>query len=353
MGTGREVSSTAGAGRSLTLAAALREALALALAGDERVYLLGEDIGRMGGFYGVTAGLEAEFGGDRVVDTPLSETALVGAAIGLALSGLRPVVEIQQMDFIYPAADQIINELAKLRFRSAGQFTAPVVIRTPCGGGVGGGLYHSQSAESLFLQVPGLRVVTPATPEDGKGMLLAALECRDPVLFLEPKRLYTAPASEVPEGIYRVPLGPARLARRGTDVTVVTYGAMVPVALAAAGTAAAQGIECEVVDLRSLMPWDEGLVLESVAATRRAVVLHEAPVTCGFGAEISARITEELFGELAAPVARVGGFDTPYPFTLETLYDPGPERVWGEIRRLCAARGPGRAQVLSERRRCG
>jgi pyruvate dehydrogenase E1 component beta subunit len=320
---------------SLNLRDALNDALRIKMLEDPRIYLLGEDIGRMGGFYRVTAGLQAELGEERVIDTPLSETALVGAAIGMALSGLRPVVEIQQMDFIYPAADQIINELAKLRYRSAGQFAAPVVIRMPYGGGIGGGLYHSQSCEALFLHVPGLKVVTPATAVDAKGLLISALEAEDPVLFLEPKKLYAASLEEVPVESYRVPLGIGRVARPGRDATLVTYGAMVPVALAAAEMAAGE-IDCEVIDLRSLSPWDEALVFESVARTGCAAVLHEAPLTCGFGAEVSARITEELFKDLRAPVKRIAGFDTPYPFALEDLYHPGPKRVLHGLRRLCA-----------------
>jgi pyruvate dehydrogenase E1 component beta subunit len=323
---------------TMTLAEALRDALRLKVAEDPSVYLLGEDIGKLGGFFRVTAGLQSEFGEQRVIDTPLNETAILGAAIGMAIAGLRPVVEIQQMDFIYPASDQIINELAKLRFRSGGQFAAPVVIRAPYGGKVGGGLYHSQSCESMFLNVPGLKVVTPSGPADAKGLLVAALEDPDPVLFLEPKRFYSQRPEEVPLGIYRTPIGTARIVRSGADVTVVTYGPMVAVALAVAETLIAVGIDCEVIDLRSLNPWDEPLVFESVARTRRAAVLHEAPRTCGFGAELSARITEELFGTLKAPVARIAGFDTPYPFALEHLYDLSPERVARMIQRLCEER---------------
>lgn len=239
----------------------INNALHLKMEQDDRIYLMGEDIGTMGGFFGVTAELQARFGPQRVMDSPLSETALVGAAIGMAVYGLRPVVEIVFMDFIYPAADQIINELAKLRFRSGGQFTAPVVIRAPYGGGIGGGLYHSQSCEAMFLHVPGLKVVTPSTPCDAKGLLISAMEDEDPVLFLEPKRLYTLGAEEVPAGLYRVPLGQARVARSGRDITLIGYGAMVPVALEAAAIAIDRQIDCEVIDLRTLNPWDEAIVL--------------------------------------------------------------------------------------------
>lgn len=323
---------------SLSLREALNHALRTKMLEDRSIYLLGEDIGRMGGFYRVTAGLQERLGEDRVIDTPLSETALVGAAVGMALSGLRPVVEIQQMDFIYPATDQIVNELAKLRYRSGGQFAAPVVIRMPYGGGIGGGLYHSQSCEALFLHVPGLKVVTPATAVDAKGLLISALESEDPVLFLEPKKLYAASPEEVPVEAYRVPIGVARVARPGREMTLVTYGGMVPVALEAAEMAAVE-IDCEVIDLRSLNPWDESLVFESIARTGLAAVLHEAPLTCGFGAELSARITEELFKVLRAPVKRIAGFDTPYPFALEDLYHPGPKRVLHGLRRLWAEAG--------------
>lgn len=305
------------------LTAALREKMAA----DERIYLMGEDIGVMGGVFQVTAGLQAEFGEERVIDSPLNETALVGAAIGMAMFGLRPVVEIQFMDFIYLAVDQIVNELAKLRYRSAGQFTAPVVIRGPSGGGIGGGLYHSQSCEAVFLNVPGLKIVTPSNPADAKGLLTSALEDEDPVLFLEPKRLYNLFKDQVPVASFRVPLGQAKIARPGKDITLITYGGMVRVALQAAELAQPAGVDYEVIDLRTLNPWDEELVFESVGKTKRAAILHEAPLHCGFGAEISARINEELFGEMRAPVRRIAGFDAPYPYRLENLYYPNAQRV--------------------------
>jgi 2-oxoisovalerate dehydrogenase E1 component beta subunit len=318
---------------ALTVAQALGDALRLKMREDDRIYLIGEDIGVLGGVFRVTAGLQAEFGEDRVIDSPLSETAIVGAAIGMAMFGLRPVVEIQFMDFIYPAVDQIINELARLRYRSGGQFTAPVIIRAPYGGGIRGGLYHSQSPEAVFLNVPGLKIVTPATPYDAKGLLVSTLEDEDPVLFLEPKRLYKF-SEDVPPDLYRVPLGKARVRRPGSDLTLVTYGGMVQVALDTAKLAAAEGIDCEVIDLRTLHPWDEELVLESVAKTRRAAVLHEAPSNCGFGAEISARITETMFSELRGPVCRITGYDTHYPYALETSYYPSSTRVLNAIREM-------------------
>ncbi len=318
----------------MDLQEALNDALRLKMAEDKRIYLMGEDIGAMGGVFRVTSGLQAEFGEDRVIDSPLSETALVGAAIGMAMFGLRPVVEIQFMDFIYPAVDQIINELAKLRYRSGGQFTAPVVIRAPYGGGIRGGLYHSQSAEAVFLNVPGLKVVTPSNPSDAKGLLVAALEDQDPVLFLEPKRLYKLFREEVPVSTFRVPLGKGKVVRRGRDITLIAYGGMVRVALEAAQIAKAAELDCEVIDLRTLNPWDEALVFESVAKTRRAAVLHEAPLSCGFGAEISARINEEMFSALAVPVRRLAGYDTHYPYALETAYYPNPVRVFNVLREM-------------------
>jgi pyruvate dehydrogenase E1 component beta subunit len=317
---------------SMDLQEALNDALRLKLAEDDRVHLMGEDIGVLGGIFRVTEGLQAQFGEERVLDSPLSETALVGAAIGMALLGLRPVVEIPFTDFIYPAADQIINELATLRYRSGGQFCAPVLIRAPYGGGIGGGLYHSQSNEALFLRVPGLKVVTPSTPRDAKGLLIAALEDEDPVLFLEPKRLYKLYKEEVPLDAYRVPLGQGAVVRRGKDITLIAYGSTVHTALQAARLAEAEDIDCEVIDLRTLNPWDEATVFESVSGTRRAAVLHEAPKNCGFGAEISARITEELFSTLRGPVRRITGYDTHYPYALESVYFPNPARVLNMIR---------------------
>ena len=319
---------------ALNLAEALNDALRLKMAEDERIYLMGEDIGALGGVFRVTAGLQSEFGEARVIDSPLSETALVGAAIGMAMFGLRPIVEIQFMDFIYPAADQIINELAKIRYRSGGQFTAPVVIRTPFGGGIRGGIYHSQSSEAVFLNVPGLKTVVPSNPVDAKGLLIAAIEDDDPVLFLEPKRLYKLFRQDVRLCTFRVPLGKGCVARSGSDLTLITYGGMVRVAIDAAELAEVAGVSCEVIDLRTLSPWDEELVLESVSRTRCAAVLHEAPSNCGFGAEISTRITEELFADLRHPVRRIAGYDTHYPYALETTYYPSPVRIVNQLKEL-------------------
>lgn len=317
---------------AMTLVQAINDALALEMERDSRVVLLGEDIGKNGGVFRATEGLWARFGPDRVIDTPLAEQGIVGMAIGMALNGLRPVAEIQFSDFIYPAFDQIVSELAKIRYRSAGQFTVPVVIRAPTGGGVKGGHYHSQSPEAYFIHTAGLKVVMPSTPADAKGLLASAVRDPDPVIFLEPKALYRTAKGEVPEGEFTVPLGKARTARPGEDVTIVTYGATVQVAEEAAALAAKEGISPEVIDLRTLWPMDIEAVILSVERTGRAVVLHEAPRTCGFGAEISALVQEKAFLHLKAPVSRVTGFDTPFPYSLEKLYMPDAGRVLGAIR---------------------
>jgi pyruvate dehydrogenase E1 component beta subunit len=311
----------------MTMVQAIQDALRVALREDPSVVLLGEDVGVNGGVFRVTEGLQAEFGEERVTDTPLAENGIVGTAIGMAIGGLRPVAEIQFVDFIYPAFDQIVSELAKLRWRSNGQFAAPVVIRSPYGGGIKGGLYHSQSPEAYFCHTPGLTVVIPSTPSDAKGLLLSALAGEDPVIFLEPKRLYRTVKEDVPEGAHRVPIGSARIARAGEHVTVLCYGAMVPVALEAADQAAASGTSTEVVDLRTLSPLDAETVLDSVRRTGRVVVLHEAPRTCGYGAELSALIAEKALTSLLAPIVRVTGYDTPFPYTLEHSYLPDAPRV--------------------------
>jgi 2-oxoisovalerate dehydrogenase E1 component beta subunit len=306
---------------------AIQDALRLALREDPRVVILGEDVGKNGGVFRVTEGLQAEFGTDRVTDTPLAENGIIGGAIGMALYGMKPVAEIQFVDFIYPAFDQIVSEMAKMRWRSAGQYTCPVVVRAPYGGGIKGGLYHSQSPEAYFCHTAGLTVVIPSTPADAKGLLLAALEGDDPVIFLEPKRLYRSVKEEVPEGRFTVPLSRARTARPGTDVTVLAYGAMVPVAVEAAERAAERGWSAEVLDLRTLLPLDSEAMLESVRRTGRAVIVHEAPRTCGYGAELVAQIAEQALTSLQAPVLRVTGYDTPFPYTLEHSYLPDAPRV--------------------------
>jgi len=312
---------------SMTMVQAIQDALRVALREDPRVVVLGEDVGKAGGVFRVTEGLQAEFGESRIVDTPLAENGIVGGAIGMALYGLKPVVEIQFVDFIYPAFDQIVSEMAKLRWRSAGQYTCPVVVRAPYGGGIKGGLYHSQSPEAYFCHTAGLTVVIPSTPSDAKGLLLAALAGEDPVVFLEPKRLYRSVREEVAEGSFTVPLASARVVRAGEQCTVLAYGAMVPVAVEAAEQAAARGWSVEVVDLRTLTPLDSDAVLASVRKTGRVVVLHEAPRTCGYGAELAALIAEQALTSLQAPVLRVTGYDTPFPYTLEHTYLPDAPRA--------------------------
>ena len=311
----------------LTMVQAINDALKVSMRHDQRIIVLGEDVGKVGGVFRVTAGLQAEFGEDRVIDTPLSENGIVGTAIGLALNGLLPIAEIQFSDFIFPAYDQIINELAKYRYRSGGDHSTKVVIRTPVGGGIRGGHYHSQHPEAAFIQVPGLKVLCPSNPYDAKGMLLAAIEDPDPILFLEPKRVYRAAKGEVPEGSYTVPLESARIVREGSDVTVVAYGAMVYEALDAAKRASDEGVECEVIDLRTLWPVDIAMILQSVKKTGRIVVVHEAPRTGGFAGELITLVAEKAFFHLEAPPARVTGFDTPFPYALEMEYLPLSHRI--------------------------
>jgi 2-oxoisovalerate dehydrogenase E1 component beta subunit len=297
----------------MNMVQAINEALRQEMRRDDRVVVLGEDVGKVGGVFRVTQQLFAEFGEDRVIDTPLSEGGIIGCAIGMALYGLLPVPEIQFSDFIWPAYDQIVNELAKMRYRSGGDHTAKMVIRAPVGGGIRGGHYHSQHPEAQFAHVAGLKVVCPSSPYDAKGLLVAAIRDPDPVLFLEPKRVYRAAKGEVPEGDYTVPLGRAATVREGSDVTVVAYGAMLYEAVDAANKAAAQGVEAEVIDLRTLWPLDVAAVLESVQKTGRLVIVHEAPRTCGLGSELMSLVSEKAFYHLQAPPVRVTGFDTPFP----------------------------------------
>ncbi len=315
---------------------AVNDALRLEMRRDPSVVVLGEDVGRFGGVFRATSGLFEEFGPDRAIDTPLAESGIIGAALGMALNGLKPVPEIQFADFIFPAMDQIVSEVAKYRYRSGGQYACPMVIRTPYGGGIRGGSYHSQSPETHFIHTAGLKVVVPATPEDAKGLLLAAIRDPDPVLFLEPKRVYRAAKGEVPEGEYTVPLGQARVTRAGHQVTVIAWGAMWHEADLAAREAEAEGIDAEVLDLRTLQPLDVDAVVRSVTKTGRAVVVHEAPRTCGFGAELAALIQERCFLHLEAPVARVTGFDTPFPYTLENEYLPRAPRILRALRETVA-----------------
>lgn len=320
----------------MTMVQAIQDALRIALREDPRVMVLGEDVGKNGGVFRVTEGLQAEFGAERVADTPLAENGIVGGAIGLALYGMKPVAEIQFVDFIYPAFDQIVSELAKMRWRSAGQYPCPVIVRAPYGGGIKGGLYHSQSPEAYFCHTAGLQVVIPSTPSDAKGLLLSALAGDDPVIFLEPKRLYRTIKEDVPEGRTSVPIGKARVAREGEQCTVLAYGAMMPVALEAAAQAETKGWSVEVVDLRTLMPLDAETMLASVKKTGRVVILHEAPRTCGYGAELAALIAEQALTSLQAPVLRVTGYDTPFPYTLEHSYLPDAPRVMRALEHVMA-----------------
>lgn len=311
----------------MNMVQAINDALRVEMRRDPRVVVLGEDVGKVGGVFRVTQGLYEEFGEERVIDTPLSEGGIIGTAVGLALYGMVPVPEIQFADFIFPAFDQIVSEVAKFRYRSGGEYTAKLVIRTPVGGGIRGGHYHSQSPEAYFIHTPGLKVVCPSNPYDAKGLLLASIRDPDPVLFFEPKRIYRAARAEVPEGDYTVPIGQAKVVRPGTQVTVIAWGAMLYEAIEAANQAAAQGIDCEVLDLRTLWPLDIDAVIASVKKTGRVVVVHEAPKTCGFGAEIVSLINERAFLHLEAPPVRVAGWDTPFPYTLEMEYLPLAGRI--------------------------
>lgn len=316
---------------TMTLIQAITDGLRTEMRKNDDIVVFGEDVGRNGGVFRATEGLQAEFGEERVFDTPLSESGIIGAAVGMAIYGLRPVPEIQFLDFIYPAFDQIVSELAKFRYRSGGQYAAPVIIRTPYGGGIKGGHYHSQSTEAYFTHTAGLKVVIPSDPYDAKGLLTEALNQDDPVLFMEPKALYRKAKMDVPEGDYRVPFGQAKVRREGTDMTLVAWGAMVPVAMEAARRAEDDGISCEVLDLRTLVPLDEAALLESVKKTGRMIVIHEAQKTSGFAGELTAIVAEKALEYLQAPVLRVTGFDTPFPYTLEDVYMPDADRVMRAI----------------------
>jgi len=319
---------------------ALNSAHKVMMERDPTTVVLGEDVGYFGGVFRVTEGLQKAFGKSRAFDAPISETGIVAVAIGMAAYGLKPIAEIQFADYIYPGFDQIVSEAARMRYRSAGEWTLPMVIRSPYGGGIFGGQTHSQSPEALFAHIAGIKTVIPSNPYDAKGLLIAAIEDPDPVVFFEPKRIYNGPfdgyyerpvtpwakhpAAEVPDGHYTVPLGKAAVARAGEEVTILAYGTMVHVAIA---TAEANGIDAEVIDLRSIVPVDIEAIETSVKKTGRCVVLHEATRTAGFGAELAALVQERCFYHLEAPVARVTGWDTPYPHSLEWAYFPGPVRL--------------------------
>jgi 2-oxoisovalerate dehydrogenase E1 component beta subunit len=326
---------------------AIRSGLDVMLDRDEHVVVFGEDIGYFGGVFRCTEGLQAKYGATRVFDTPIAEGGIIGIAVGMGAYGLRPVAEIQFADYVYPGLDQLISEAARLRYRSGAEFTAPITVRMPSGGGIHGGQTHSQSPEALFTHVGGLKTVIPSTPYDAKGLLIAAIEADDPVIFIEPKRLYNGPfdghperpivpwtnhpLGDVPDDHYSIPLGTAAVRRAGEDVTVLAYGTMVYVAEAAA---AETGVDAEIIDLRTLLPLDTDTIVSSVEKTGRCVIVHEATRTSGFGAELAATVQETCFFHLEAPVERVTGWDTPYPHAQEWDYFPGPTRVGAALRRV-------------------
>jgi 2-oxoisovalerate dehydrogenase E1 component beta subunit len=331
----------------MTMIQAINSALDLMLSRDPDVVIFGEDVGYFGGVFRCTAGLQKKHGHKRVFDTPIAEGGILATAVGMGVYGLRPVAEIQFADYIYPAFDQLVSEAARLRYRSAGEFWAPITVRAPCGGGIFGGQTHSQSPEGVFTHVCGLKTVMPSNPYDAKGLLIAAIEDDDPVIFFEPKRIYNGPfdghhdrpmtpwsghpAAEVPEDYYRIPLGKAAITRPGSQVTVITYGTMVHVCLAAAEEA---GVDAEIIDLRTLLPIDLDTITASVSKTGRCVIVHEATRTSGFGAELSTLVQEHCFWHLVSPIERVAGWDTPYPHAFEWAYFPGPDRVAKALKKV-------------------
>ena len=329
----------------MTMIESIRSAMDVKMERDKNVVVFGQDVGSFGGVFRCTQGLQEKYGTNRCFDTPISENGIIGAAIGMAAYGLRPCVEIQFADYVYPGYDQIVSEAARLRHRSNSDFTAPLTIRMPTGGGIFGGQTHSQSPEAIFAHVSGLKTVIPSNPYDAKGLLITAIEDDDPVIFLEPKRLYNGPfdghhdrpvtpwknhdLGEVPDDYYSLPLGKAITRREGADVTILSYGTMVHVALAAAQES---DYDIEVIDLRTIMPLDIAAIETSVRKTGRCIVLHEATMTCGFGAELSSIVSENCFYSLEAPIIRVTGYDVPYPHAHEWDYFPGPARVLRAIK---------------------
>jgi 2-oxoisovalerate dehydrogenase E1 component beta subunit len=317
---------------------------------DPTVVVLGQDVGYFGGVFRCTDGLQKKYGEHRVIDAPIAEGGIVATSIGLGINGLRPVAEIQFADYIYPGFDQIVSELSRLNYRSAGEFSSPVTIRTPCGGGIRGGQTHSQSPEGIFTHIAGIKTVMPSNPYDAKGLLISAIESDDPVVFFEPKRIYNGPfdgdpnkpsvawsahpMGEVPEGHYRVPLGKAAVVKAGEDLTIVTYGTIVHVAQAAAKNA---GVNAEIIDVRTLFPLDIDTIRDSVQKTGRCLVAHEATRFCGYGAELVATVQQECFWHLEAPIERVTGWDTPYPHAYEWKYFPGQKRMIAGIRKVMEA----------------
>ena len=301
---------------------------------DDAVVLLGEDVGKRGGVFLATEKLFDKYGPDRVIDTPLSEAAIIGAAVGMAAHGLRPVAEIQFADYVYPGFDQLVTQAAKLRYRSGGQFSAPMVVRMPAGGGVKGGHHHSQNPETHFIHTAGLKVVYPSTPTDTKGLLKAAIRDDDPVIFMEPKRLYRAVKEDVPDDDYVIPIGEAKVRRQGDDVVLISYGGSMAETLRVADELAKQDVSAEVIDLRSLLPWDKQAVLKSAARVGRIVLVSESPHTLNFMSEVAATICEEVLDSLLAPPLRVTGFDIPYPYAQDREYLPGPNRILRAVQKV-------------------
>src|SRR5712664_4481768 len=333
-----------------TMIEAIRDAMDVMMGRDDNVVVFGEDVGYFGGVFRCTEGLQRKYGPDRAFDTPIAEAGILATAIGMGAYGLRPVVEIQFADYIYPATDQLISEAARLRYRSGGEYWAPITVRAPCGGGIFGGQTHSQSVEAIFAHVCGLKTVIPSNPYDAKGLLISAIEDDDPVVFFEPKRIYNGPfdgdphkpavpwsshpRGEVPEGYYTVPISRAEIVRPGKDLTVLTYGTMVHVVEAAVRLAE---VDAEIVDVRTMAPLDVDTLCTSVCKTGRCVVVHEATRFGGFGAELVATVQEQCFWNLEAPVLRVTGWDTPYPHAFEWEYFPGPARIAAALRRVMEA----------------
>jgi 2-oxoisovalerate dehydrogenase E1 component beta subunit len=334
----------------MNMVQALNSAMDVMLERDPRVVILGEDVGYFGGVFRATEGLQRKHGEHRVLDTPISEGGIIAAAIGMGVNGLKPVAEIQFADYIYPGFDQVVSELARLRYRTAGEYTAPVTIRTPCGGGIRGGQTHSQSPEAIFTHVSGIKVVMPSNPYDAKGLLISAIEGEDPVVFFEPKRIYNGPfdgdphkpavpwsahpMGEVPDGHFTVPLGKAAVVRPGTAATIITYGTMVHVAEAAVRLS---GIDAEIIDVRCMAPLDVSTLASSVCRTGRCLVVHEATLFGGYGGELAATMQEHCFWNLEAPIQRVAGWDTPYPHAFEWEYFPGPARVAAALKKVVEA----------------
>ena len=326
---------------------AIRSGLDIMMDKDPSVVLMGEDIGYFGGVFRCTDGLQRKYGEHRVIDAPISEGGIIGAAIGMGVNGLRPVPEIQFADYIYPGFDQIVSELARLRYRSSGEFFSPVTIRTPCGGGIRGGQTHSQSPEAIFAHVSGIKIVMPSNPYDAKGLLISSIESDDPIVVFEPKRIYNGPfdgdpekpavswashpKGEVPEGHYTVPIGEAEIIREGNELTIITYGTLVHVAEAAADET---GVDCEIIDIRTISPLDTDTLAASVNKTGRCIIAHEATRFGGFGAEIAARVQKDCFYNLEAPISRIAGWDTPYPHAFEWQYFPGKKRLTAGIRSM-------------------